>query len=343
MLEKIEQELKIPAGFGIRPAKWSDLEASVSLFNLCDKAYSGSPSHTIEDLEIEWTSPNFDLEKSTRVIVAPNGDIVGYIEVWDLGSMPVSPSAWGRVHPDYENMGLGTVLLTWAEARARQVLERIPEEIRVVMRASTVSTNEGARQLFYDYGMTLVRHFWTMRIDFDGLPEQPVWPEGIRLTTFAERPNLSEVYHAFDEAFKDHWGHTPNAPEEAIARWQNWIERDPKYDPTLWFLALDGDEIAGVSLCRKVDPEIETHGHVNILGVRRPWRRQGLALALLRHSFVELYKRGKQGVTLGVDASSLTGATRLYKKAGMYVAKQFDTFEKELRPGRDIRTQSVTE
>lgn len=82
-------------------------------------------------------------------------------------------------------------------------------------------------------------------------------------------------------------------------------------------------------------------GWVGTLGVRRPWRRKGVALALLHHSFAAFQGIGKQRAGLGVDASSLTGATRLYEKAGMHVARQFDRYEKVLRPGRDISTQSV--
>jgi len=48
-------------------------------------------------------------------------------------------------------------------------------------------------------------------------------------------------------------------------------------------------------------------------------------------------------VGLGVDAQSLTGATRLYEKAGMHSdpARQLVLYEKELRPGIEIRTQSL--
>ena len=60
------------------------------------------------------------------------------------------------------------------------------------------------------------------------------------------------------------------------------------------------------------------------------------ALALLHHSFGELYRRGKRKVGLEVDAQSLTGATRLYEKAGMRVDRQYDVYEKELRSGRDL-------
>ena len=75
-------------------------------------------------------------------------------------------------------------------------------------------------------------------------------------------------------------------------------------------------------------------GWVGTLGVRRPWRKKGLGLALLQASFGEFYKRGMKTIGLGVDASNPTGATRLYQRAGMYIASEFLTFEKELRPGR---------
>ena len=129
--------------------------------------------------------------------------------------------------------------------------------------------------------------------------------------------------------------------EEDYQEWVHWIDNDPDHDPSLWFLAVDGEEIAGVSLCRPRMAEDPEMGWVDSLGVRRPWRRRGLALALLHHSFGELYRRGRRKVGLGVDAQSLTGATRLYEKAGMQVDRQYAVYEKELRPGKDLSTQSV--
>ena len=80
-----------------------------------------------------------------------------------------------------------------------------------------------------------------------------------------------------------------------------------------------------------------------MLGVRRPWRRRGIALALLHHAFGELYRRGKHRVVLGVDSQSLTGALRLYERAGMHVQLQYDNYELELRPGTDLSTQTLEE
>jgi ribosomal protein S18 acetylase RimI-like enzyme len=77
-------------------------------------------------------------------------------------------------------------------------------------------------------------------------------------------------------------------------------------------------------------------GWVSTLGVRRPWRRRGLGLALLQHSVHCFWQNGKQRAGLGVDAENLTGALDLYKKAGMHVHRKFNLYEKELRPGIEI-------
>jgi mycothiol synthase len=99
------------------------------------------------------------------------------------------------------------------------------------------------------------------------------------------------------------------------------------FDPSLWFLAFDGDQLAGVVIGFVRGAET---GWVRGLGVRRPWRGRGLGLALLQQAFAAFYGRGLRTVGLGVDAQSPTGATRLYERAGMHVTERYDTMEKIL-------------
>jgi ribosomal protein S18 acetylase RimI-like enzyme len=129
--------------------------------------------------------------------------------------------------------------------------------------------------------------------------------------------------------------------EEGLKRWKYDREYEG-FDPTLIFLAMDGDQIAGVSLCRPHSQYDSELGWVRSLGVRRPWRKRGLGLALLRHSFNEFYRRGKRKVGLGVDSQNLTGALRIYENAGMHVAQAEDYYEKELRAGTEISVQSLS-
>jgi ribosomal protein S18 acetylase RimI-like enzyme len=153
------------------------------------------------------------------------------------------------------------------------------------------------------------------------------------------------VYRADNEAFGDHFGHIEMPFEVGFAQFNhNLIDDKEKFDPGLWHVAMDGDEIAGVSICsiERSDPD-QPMGWVHTLGVRRAWRKRGLGRALLLHSFGEFYRRGYRKAGLGVDASNLTGALRLYENAGMTVFRQYDRYELEIRPGKELMTTGVSE
>ena len=94
--------------------------------------------------------------------------------------------------------------------------------------------------------------------------------------------------------------------------------------------------MVGACLCwprARDDPEA---GYVGELAVRKSWRRRGLGLALLQHAFRGFKERGKLRAVLHVDSENITGAIRLYERAGMYVDRLFHTYELELRPGEDL-------
>lgn len=344
MLDVFTEEVltgELPKGFGARPATMADAPAVTELLNASAVAQIGYEEFDLEETYVEWQTPGFDLERSSQVVLSPEGMIVGYMEVWDVAETPVHPWLWGRVHPDYEGLGIGSYLLDWAEARARQALSRLPAHALFSVRAGCVSTYQPTKALFEARGMKMVRHFYRMVIDLEQPPAPPQFPPHIVVRTLVERPDLRAIFQAVEESFSDHWGHVPESEEKVLARWRHMMETDKDFDPALWFLAMDGEEIAGISLCSPRLPEDENLGWVGILGVRRPWRRQGLGLALLQYSFVEMYARGKQRVGLGVDAGSLTGATRLYEKAGMAVTRRFDTYDKLIRPGEELSLETL--
>jgi mycothiol synthase len=113
------------------------------------------------------------------------------------------------------------------------------------------------------------------------------------------------------------------------------IHEDEDFDTDLWFLAID-DAIVGFCQCYPVAGDDPKVGLIDELGVLRSHRGRGLATALLRHAFSQFFERGKTIVELGVDAESLTRATRLYEKVGMRVVRQSNVYELELRPGKDL-------
>ncbi len=77
-----------------------------------------------------------------------------------------------------------------------------------------------------------------------------------------------------------------------------------------------------------------------ILAVRPPWRRRGLGTAFLLQGIKALHERGIERVGLHADGENLTGAVRIYRKAGLEIAHVHDNYELELRPGEELRVTS---
>lgn len=334
---------RLPKGFTTRPGTLDDVPAAVELFNTYSQHYLGIRDFTISAIESEWKSPKFNPGTDIQMVFNPQGELVGYIEVWTTSNPPVHPWVWGRVHPDYGGQGIGTYLLHWGEERARDAILKCPDDARVAYRVGAASTIAPPKSLYKAFGLELIRHFFRMLVEMDVPPPKPLWPENITIRTPEDAAGeIAAIYQVDNEAFQDHFGHVEQPFEEGLAEFSHWFLNNKNHnDPSLWFLAMDGDEIAGIALCLRKDYEDEGCGHINSLAVRRPWRKKGLGLALLHHAFGEYYRRGFRRVSLGVDALNLTGALRLYEKAGMHVDRQFDLYEKELRAGREISVESL--
>ena len=341
---EVNNVVELPEGFTARGVTLKDLEPAMRLFNRWSRAVIGRDEFaSVESLREEWQAPGADLAEDVRHIFAPNGELVGHIEVWTNPNPPVHPELWARLDPEYEDLGIGTWMVHWAEQRALRALPKVPSEIRFAPHVGSYSQATKARKLFEDMGYRHIRSLYHMLIEMDALVPEPQFPEGITLRTYNPATDAEAVYIAENDAFRDHFGHVEKPFEEGFQLWKRNREHEG-YDPTLYFLAMDGPsgEIAGVNICRSYAHHDADSGWVRSLGVRRPWRKRGLGLALLRHSFNELYRRGKRKVGLGVDARNLTGALRLYESAGMHVDQAYDTYEKELRSGIEISVQSLS-
>jgi GNAT superfamily N-acetyltransferase len=320
-----------------------DLEAAVELINANSLALQGVADYEVETLRREWQSPGFDLAADTQVVLAADGQLVGYYDVFSRGAPYVNLSVWGCIHPAH--FGVGDYLLAWAEQRARQIMTQAPVDARLTLTAHPLALDTATCQLLERAGLEVVRHSMRMVIDLDEEPAAPVWPDELTVRTAVVEEDLPAVVRAVRDSWKDHWGYVESPFEDEVERWRH-STLDEGFDPTLWFLAVTRDgEIAGVNLCRPKISDDPAMGWVGTLAVRRSWRRRGLGLALLQHAFGEFYHRGKRRVGLGVDAQSLTGATRLYERAGMRSDPKWQrcTYVKELRPGVDWTTQEVTE
>lgn len=344
MATKLEEQIKldIPEGFTVREGTLDDVQACMDLGNLWSRSVIGQDELVnVEDLRQSWKSPNFNPADDVRLVYAPDGTLVGEVETWAMAKPPVHPWLWARVHPDYNGLGIGTALMTWAEQRIMYILDSLDPDLRFAPRVNVFHQATESQKLFIDLGYQYLRSSYIMLIEMDASPPAPIWPEGIELRPFDAEEHIDAVYQTDVDVFRDHFGFVEEPYEEGIKRFRHHLIESESFDPSLWFIAWDGDQVAGVCICRGTAYEDTETGHVSVLGVRRPWRKRGLGLAFLQHAFSEFYQRGNRKVNLGVDAQNLTGALRLYEKAGMHIHKQFDLFEKEIRPGIEISVQSL--
>ncbi len=310
-----------------RPPSLADLEPVAALLNACARKQLGSGDTTAAGLRRMWEAPERDLARDNAVVVAPDGQVAGYCDFLDDPTGHRDFEFEGYVHPAYEGRGIGTHLLRLVEARARESLELAEPGAQGTLKTSGWSTNEPARRLLGAHGFTLTRRWQRMLIEMDGPPPAPEWPAGISVRTFVPDQDDRAFHEAMEEGLSDEWGHVPLS----LAEWRYYMVGSREgFDPSLYFMVMDGDQVAGGALCGWERPGEPETGHVRYLAVRRPWRGRGIGLALLRHIFGEFYRRGKPRVGLGVDADSPTGAQRLYLRGGMQVVAETAVFTKEL-------------
>jgi len=318
-------------GLKLRPAQWQDLEAVTKLiYDVCLADGDATVAVTSDELKLEWQTPGFVLEKDAFLVETEDGRIVGF-EEFNNRHKHATLETDGYVHPDFKARGIGTALLRTIEMRAREEMKLAEPGLRVLLRSTIDSKDQASHDLHKNEGYQLLRYHWRMEINLQDAPPAANFPQGIELRPFIREEHASAVLQAQNEAFRDHWG----SHEISFDQWKLRKFGGEGFDPTLWMIAWDGDQIAGFSQNRYR----MGIGWIGTLGVRRSWRKRGLGEALLLHSFGEFYKRGTKTIGLGVDASNPTGATRLYQKAGMRVASEFVTYEKELRAGRELEEE----
>jgi ribosomal protein S18 acetylase RimI-like enzyme len=208
-------------------------------------------------------------------------------------------------------------LLAWAEGRAREA-----GVARLL--AATWNVGGATAQLLESSGYSPKAFSMRMRIELEGRAFSPRVPDGIAVRTFREG-DAERVYRTHLETFQD----VSEPMRATFEEWSHALLQPLFFHPYLWFLAEDGDELAGIALCDP-HPTAVRIGHVSVLGVRAPWRGRGLGLALLEHAFAAFAARGFSAVILGAEADSPTGANRLYERAGMRMTHRRARYQKLL-------------
>lgn len=286
---------------------------------------------TLQQFDLSYANhTNCDHERDI-LLAEVDGTLVAYSRVFwtDLVEGGRSYESFGFVHPDWRRRGIGTALHRRNDARLREIAAGHPDVTPKWLSSEGAQADPGNHALLTADGYGVVRYFFEMVApSLEGVPSVPV-PEGVEVRPVT-RDQYRAIWEAMEEAFRDHWGATPGTEED----WRTF-EGDPQNaDPRFWRVAWDGDQVASVVVT--VVPEEENARHhrrrvyVASVCTRRPWRRRGLARALLAGSMVAAREAGFTSASLGVDAENPTGALGLYESLGYAAEQTFMAYRKPL-------------
>lgn len=311
----------------------SDYPGITAAGNLSREADGVEYVATLDDTVREYAHLVNSDPARDMIIAEIDGEIVGYTR----GEWAKENSGLHRywfsldLAPEWRGWGIRRIMLHWIESRMRQVAAEHPGEATKVFTTFTMEKAVSLTVLLEDEGYRPERYFHRMvRPLDDALPDFPM-PAG-----FEMRPVLPEQYRliwdAGNEAFSDNWGQA--SLEEA--HYQDWLEESVIFTPELWQIAWDveKDEIAGQ--VRTFIDELENEkynrrrGYTEFISVRQPYRRHGLARALIAESLRLLKSRGMTESALFVDTENASGAARLYEGCGFRTVYRSTAYRKLL-------------
>ena len=325
----MEPEAALPDGVAFRSGTAADWPLLAQLFNEDHRGNGIDERESADNLAGMFEAdPKFAMDRDVRIAEA-HGEAVGF----SLGRVrerdqTLVGETWGAVVPAWRRRGIGSALLRRAIAALEPLMEDDPRPWPRELRNWADDVETGTIALYRSAGYLPIRYGFAMRRPLSGqLPEHPL-PAGLELRPATERQSRA-IFEAEAEAFRDHWGH--EEPTDAL--FASWYS-DPELDPSLWEVAWDGDEIAGVVLGMIRTRENEElgvrRGWLDRVSVRRPWRGRGLAKALCAASFRALRERGIDEAWLGVDGTNPTGALQLYEGLGFHVARRWTVYGRPL-------------
>lgn len=307
-----------------------DYPIMLDLLNAAKEADQTERTDSLEDIRRGYSHLTNCDPYQDMLFAEVDSQAIAYSRVtWDLETEgDYIYTLFGFLRPEWRRKGIGRAMLQHNERRLEAISRDLQHKGTRLLQSFGSDTEIGTEALLLSDGYSGSRHFFEMiRKPIDDIQVLPV-PEGLEIRK-VEQDHIRTIWDARDEAFRDHWGHVPETEE----RYREWRE-EPRFNPKLWKVAWDGDEVAGMVLNfvnkAENDEYNRLRGWTEDISVRRPWRRRGLASSLISQSIAMFHEMGMHETALGVDTQNSTGALDLYTKLGYKEKKRFTTYRKRM-------------
>ncbi|MCP4427143.1 MAG: GNAT family N-acetyltransferase [Chloroflexi bacterium] len=308
----------------------ADFAAMARIFNDSREADGMDRVETVANLANQYAhlvncNPYRDV-----IVTEMDGEMVGYGRCWHLQEIKGARLYlhYVRLLPKWRGLGIRQAMLRYNERRFRAIAAAHEHDGVRWLQSWAAETETHWQNALQAADYQIVRYNMNMaRPNLNDIPNISL-PPGIEVKRGALAA-WRQIWEAAREAFRAHWGEVAWQEEDFLLQ-----SNDPTFNPKLWQIAWDGDEIAGGILNFIDDEENTAHGrlrgYTEYVFVRRPWRKKGLARALLARSFQVLKEAGMTEAALGVDAENATGAVKLYTGMGFQIVKKTAVYRKPL-------------
>lgn len=325
---ELEMETAVP-GLTFRHYRGEeDIPGMVAVMNQSNPADGIEWTTTVEETKISYQHLNNCDPLQDLIIAEVHGEMVGYGRCWwnlELDGNHIY-THFAKLKPAWRDEGIRRAIVQFNENRLRTIAAAHPQEGEKWLHCWASETEIHWENLLQSEGYQPIRYFMDMvRPTLENIPRLPL-PDGIQVRR-GTREQWRQVWEAMAEAFRDHWGETEWTEDD----FQSWGKHST-FNPALWQIAWADDEVVG-GVCNYIDPKQNEaygrkRGYTEDIFVRRPWRRQGVAKALIARSFQVLKDEGMTEAALSVDAENPNGAVKLYTDLGFRSVKQGATYRK---------------
>jgi mycothiol synthase len=290
-----------------------------------DVPWRPTPRQVRDELEL---APGLDVALD-MVVAEVDGRLVADAEVDRVVRAGVVVyQVSGQILPDFRRRGLGRALLRHNIRRAGERAASEPPDQETALASFVHETELGHHAILAAEGFEAVRWFFLMRRDLTQPIPDAELPDGIELRPLRPEDHR-RVFDAEVEAFLDHWGAREKTDQDFALTYGR-----EEFDPALWVVAWDGEQVAGVVqnfIWAAENAEMGVRrGWLEHISVRAPWRRRGLARAMTAESLRRLRDAGMTQAMLGVDADNPTGALGLYQRLGFEVDARSTAYRRTL-------------
>jgi mycothiol synthase len=311
-----------------------DFPGMVAVYDLCRPVDGYEWPTSVEDLARTFAHMDHCDPRQDMIFADVRGETVGH----GRGRWYREPDGTvlhdliGHVAPVWRRRGIGRAILRWTEERQRKVASEQTEPGPHQFQVSTQDSEQGMAELLLGEGYAVVRRWYRMTRPLAGEIPDAALPDGLEVRP-ATPDQYRRIWEADVEAFRDAWGFA----EPQAGAYEEWLEDPVAMMPGLWQIAWDGDQVTGQVrsfINHKENAEQgRARGYTECISVRRPWRRRGLARALILRSLRILKEQGMTEAALGVDTENVSGALRLHERCGFRPARSGSVYRKPFGVG----------